>query len=156
MIAALSALKRLNFNFFKCIISGGIITAVEFAFGCIFNLWLGLNVWDYSDVPYNVLGQICPKFFSAFGFAVGALALLLGKGYEQRGFQSRLFMFSKFTLGKTLRQYRRQTDCGKQSILNELCLFSKIQIAVFLPCRQRRRARRNRFFATACRLEKDK
>lgn len=36
-----------------------LITALEFAFGCILNLWLGLNVWDYSDLPYNILGQIC-------------------------------------------------------------------------------------------------
>ena len=39
-----------------------IITAVEFVFGVIFNIWLGLNVWDYSDEPLNFLGQICPGF----------------------------------------------------------------------------------------------
>ena len=35
------------------------ITVLEFCAGCILNLWLGLNVWDYSDLPYNILGQIC-------------------------------------------------------------------------------------------------
>lgn len=35
-----------------------IITALEFITGCIVNLWLGWNVWDYSDLPYNLLGQI--------------------------------------------------------------------------------------------------
>mgnify|MGYP004544791051 CR=1 FL=1 len=111
LIAALSALKRLNF-IFKCIISGGIITAVEFAFGCIFNLWLGLNVWDYSDVPYNVLGQICPKFFGIW-VAVGALALLLGKGMN-KGLSKPAFMFSKFTLGKHF-----GNTAGKQTAENK-------------------------------------
>ena len=35
-----------------------IITVLEFITGCIVNLWLGWNVWDYSDLPYNLLGQI--------------------------------------------------------------------------------------------------
>lgn len=36
-----------------------LVTALEFAFGCVLNLWLNLNVWDYSNLPYNILGQIC-------------------------------------------------------------------------------------------------
>lgn len=35
-----------------------IITTLEFITGCIVNLWLGWDVWDYSDLPYNLLGQI--------------------------------------------------------------------------------------------------
>ena len=35
-----------------------IITALEFITGRIVNLWLGWDVWDYSDLPYNLLGQI--------------------------------------------------------------------------------------------------
>ncbi len=35
------------------------ITAAEFAAGCILNLGLGLAVWDYSDMPFQLLGQIC-------------------------------------------------------------------------------------------------
>ena len=30
--------------------------------GLILNVWMGLGVWDYSDLPGNVLGQICPMF----------------------------------------------------------------------------------------------
>lgn len=40
-----------------------IITALEFLTGCIVNLWLGWNVWDYSSMPGNILGQICPQYF---------------------------------------------------------------------------------------------
>ena len=35
-----------------------IITALEFITGCIVNLWLGWEVWDYSRYKFNVLGQI--------------------------------------------------------------------------------------------------
>ncbi len=36
-----------------------VITAVELCFGLVFNCWLGFNVWDYSWLPGNFLGQIC-------------------------------------------------------------------------------------------------
>ena len=35
-----------------------IITALEFVTGCIVNLWLGWEVWNYSQYKFNVLGQI--------------------------------------------------------------------------------------------------
>ena len=35
-----------------------IITALEFVTGCIVNLWLGWDVWDYSELPFNLWGQI--------------------------------------------------------------------------------------------------
>ena len=44
-------------------IDGGIIiTVVEFITGCIVNLRLGWKVWDYSNMPFNLLGQICLPF----------------------------------------------------------------------------------------------
>lgn len=43
----------------KCFIACAMITAVEFIFGCIVNLALGWGVWDYSGVPFNLLGQVC-------------------------------------------------------------------------------------------------
>lgn len=42
-----------------CIIGSLAVTAVEFIFGCIFNLLLRKNVWDYSRQPFNILGQVC-------------------------------------------------------------------------------------------------
>lgn len=38
------------------------VLAVEFAAGCVLNLWLGLGVWDYSGQPGNILGQVCPVY----------------------------------------------------------------------------------------------
>ena len=48
--------------YFKSLVGGGIITAIEFVFGVIFNRLLGMGVWDYSDVKGNILGQICPMY----------------------------------------------------------------------------------------------
>lgn len=39
-------------------ISGVIITVLELITGCVVNLWLGWNVWDYSGLPFNLWGQI--------------------------------------------------------------------------------------------------
>lgn len=39
-----------------------LVTAVELAAGCIINLWLGWDVWDYSNLPGNLWGQICPQY----------------------------------------------------------------------------------------------
>lgn len=47
-----------------------IITLLEFVFGIIFNIFLGMNVWDYSNVPLNIMGQICLPF-SLIWFAFG-------------------------------------------------------------------------------------
>lgn len=40
----------------------------EFITGCMVNLWKGWNVWDYSQVPLNLYGQIC--FPMALIFAI--------------------------------------------------------------------------------------
>lgn len=47
----------------QTIIGACIITVLEFATGCIVNLWLGWDIWDYSQMPGNILGQVCPQFF---------------------------------------------------------------------------------------------
>ncbi|MCD7889138.1 MAG: putative ABC transporter permease [Oscillospiraceae bacterium] len=35
------------------------ITVMEFTSGVIVNLVMGLEVWDYSSLPFNIMGQIC-------------------------------------------------------------------------------------------------
>lgn len=39
-----------------------IVLTLEFITGCVVNLWLGWNIWDYSSLPFNILGQICLPF----------------------------------------------------------------------------------------------
>ncbi len=50
----------------RCVLGMAVITAVEFLFGCLLNLRLGLGVWDYSGRFGNLLGQICPLFSLAW------------------------------------------------------------------------------------------
>ena len=60
----------------QMLIGGCIITTLEFISGCIINLWLGWNVWDYSHIPLNILGQIClPFYFVWAGLSLIAIVL---------------------------------------------------------------------------------
>ncbi len=60
----------------QIIIGANIITALEFLTGCIVNLWLGWDVWDYSMLSGNILGQICPQFFLLW-LPVALIAIVL-------------------------------------------------------------------------------
>lgn len=60
----------------QCIIGAVIVTAMEFLAGCVINLWLGWDVWDYSNMPFNVLGQICLPF-SLLWVLASAVAIVL-------------------------------------------------------------------------------
>lgn len=60
----------------QCIIGALIVTAVELVSGCIINIWLGWHVWDYSDMPFNLWGQICLPF-SCLWVAVAGTAIVL-------------------------------------------------------------------------------
>ena len=52
------------------------VTAIEFIFGVVFNIWLKMGVWDYSNVPFNIMGQICPMFSILWvGVAIAFLPL---------------------------------------------------------------------------------
>lgn len=46
----------------QCLLGSIIITILEFISGCYLNLYLGLNIWDYSSLPFNLLGQVSLKF----------------------------------------------------------------------------------------------
>lgn len=54
----------------QVILGTTIATALEFVAGLILNVWLGLGIWDYSNLPGNVLGQICPQFTLAWAVLV--------------------------------------------------------------------------------------
>lgn len=46
----------------RCVVGALVITSVEFITGYIVNIRKGLGVWDYSNVPYNLYGQICLRY----------------------------------------------------------------------------------------------
>lgn len=57
-------------------LSSVIITVLEFICGCIVNLWLHWNIWDYSELPFNVFGQICLPY-SILWFFLSLIAIIL-------------------------------------------------------------------------------
>ena len=48
----------------QALICGTAITAAELAAGLVLNICLGMAVWDYSSLPGNLWGQICPQFWA--------------------------------------------------------------------------------------------
>ena len=60
----------------QMLIASIIITSIEFITGLIVNVWLGLNVWDYSSRPFNVLGQIC-LLYTVLWFFLSLAAIVL-------------------------------------------------------------------------------
>lgn len=65
----------------RCLLGMVIITSIEFGIGMLVNVAAGWNVWDYSDKPFNVMGQICPQF-SAVWFLVSIPAFWLSSFIE--------------------------------------------------------------------------
>ena len=57
-------------------ICAALVTGVELVAGIIINLWMGLNVWDYSNMPLNLFGQICLPF-SLLWVGLGIVAVIV-------------------------------------------------------------------------------
>ncbi len=53
-----------------------IITLLEFICGVIVNIVLKWEVWDYSNMPFNILGQVCPQFMLMW-FVIAHLAIIV-------------------------------------------------------------------------------
>ena len=57
-------------------IGSAVITSMELVCGVILNIWLKLDIWDYSTMPFNFLGQICLPF-SLLWVALSIAAVIL-------------------------------------------------------------------------------
>lgn len=55
----------------QMLIGAGIVTILELIVGIVVNVWLGLEVWDYSNLPFNFMGQICLPFSFAWTLLSG-------------------------------------------------------------------------------------
>ncbi len=55
-----------------------VITALEFAAGLIVNVALGWGVWNYSAMPFQVMGQICVPFMLLW-YVISYPAILLNE-----------------------------------------------------------------------------
>lgn len=70
----------------KCVFGSAIITTIEFIFGCVFNLYYKMDIWDYSSLPFNLFGQIS-LVFSALWCLLTFPVLLIGKGIRTKLFR---------------------------------------------------------------------
>lgn len=70
--------KRKHF----CLRAALVITLIELLFGIFFNLLLGKKVWDYSDRPLNLWGQICLPYCLLW-FLLGVPLRFLFRGLEK-------------------------------------------------------------------------
>ena len=50
--------------------------SAEFLVGMVLNVWMRLDIWNYSDMPYNLLGQIS-LLFSCGWFLLSLPAIVL-------------------------------------------------------------------------------
>ena len=55
----------------QMLIGAGIVTILELIVGIVVNVWLGLEVWDYSNLPFKFMGQICLPFSFAWTLLSG-------------------------------------------------------------------------------------
>lgn len=46
----------------QALIGTAMVTMAEFVTGCIVNIRFGWQVWNYTHMPGNILGQICPQY----------------------------------------------------------------------------------------------
>lgn len=67
----------------RCLLGALVITSLEFAVGAVVNLGLGWDVWDYSEKPFNIRGQICPLFTLGW-FALSLPGFMLCTAVEKR------------------------------------------------------------------------
>lgn len=58
------------------LIATAIVTGIELITGLILNVWLQLGIWDYSNLPFNLFGQICLQY-SILWFLLSLLAIVL-------------------------------------------------------------------------------
>lgn len=77
LIGLLSETKHIQIPLIlQMFISSIIITILELITGLIVNIWLKLDVWDYSNLPFNFLGQIC-ILYTILWFFLSFPAILL-------------------------------------------------------------------------------
>lgn len=77
IIGLLNEIWSWNLKFrYQVLISTAIATILELFTGLIVNVCLGWNVWDYSNVPFNFLGQICLPY-TFLWIILSAVAIIL-------------------------------------------------------------------------------
>ncbi len=83
--------------FQKCLIGSALITTFEFLCGLIVNLVLKLDVWDYSNLKFDLFGQICLLYSFLWGLLTIPISLICSK-------------ITALNLRQSLKQKQREFD----------------------------------------------
>ncbi len=67
------------------VVGSAVVTIAEFMAGVVLNICLGLSIWDYSHLPFNIYGQICLPF-SLLWVGVSIFAVVLDDWLRYRWF----------------------------------------------------------------------
>ena len=73
----------------QAVVGAVMVSAVELLSGLLINVYLGLQVWDYSSLPFSFMGQICVGYFFLW-IIVAFFAVFLDDFLRQRLFGEEL------------------------------------------------------------------
>lgn len=89
---------------FQAFVGVTVTLAIELLSGIIFNLVLNLNIWDYRDLKFHFLGQICLQnailFFLFMPFVIWFDDLLRCGIYKNKSVYPFLENYKRFFTGK--------------------------------------------------------
>lgn len=60
----------------QAVLGSLVVTGMELVAGILLNCWLGLDIWDYSNLPFNLWGQICLPFSALWVLLAGVAVVL--------------------------------------------------------------------------------
>lgn len=60
-------------------IGGALITLSELAAGLLLNVGLGMDIWDYSNLPFQFMGQIC--LYYSIGWCFLSILIVIADDY---------------------------------------------------------------------------
>lgn len=72
----------------QCLIGTAVTLIIEYISGYILNIRLGLKIWDYSGLPFNLNGQIC-LLYAVVWFFLMPLAVYLDDWLRWKLFDER-------------------------------------------------------------------
>lgn len=85
---------------YQALIGMVIILLIEFLSGVLLNIMLDLNIWDYSDRAFNIMGQICLHYgilwFLISPFAIWLEDTLRYKFWDEGEYYSLLQIYKEF------------------------------------------------------------
>ena len=66
-------------------VCSGVITLLEFVAGLVLNIWLGLGIWNYSNLHFQFMGQIS-LLFSGVWFLLSLVGIVISDYIEYSWF----------------------------------------------------------------------